>query len=214
MSSRVLPAHVSTAFEAVRFPGWSAAEAYSDDGELNHESANSELAQIQEQAREEGFSKGYADGVAKAQAEHADKLASVTALLQTLNQSILERDHGVKEELIDLALTIGQELLRADVSNRYASVSAVIEQAIAALPSEMSKTTIKLHPDDMFIVEELASKFGDRVRFTEDESVGIGGCTATSDYGDVDASVAARTALIRNILMAEHADPQGEDVER
>ena len=50
----------------------------------------------------------------------------------------------------------------------------------------------------MFIVEELASKFGDRVRFTEDESVGIGGCTATN-YGDVDASVAARTALIRII---------------
>ena len=85
LSSRVLPAHVSTAFDR-SISGWSAAEAYSDDGELNHESANSELAQIQEQAREEGFSKGYADGVAKA-AEHADKLASVTALLQTLNQS-------------------------------------------------------------------------------------------------------------------------------
>jgi flagellar assembly protein FliH len=192
----------------------SMAEAYSEDGELSHESANSELARLEEQAREEGFSKGYADGVAKAQAEHADKLASVTELLQTLNQSVLERDDSVKEELVDLALTIGQELLRADVSNRYASVNAVIDQAIAALPSEMSKTTVKLHPDDMFIVDELTSKFGDRVRFAEDESVGIGGCTATSDYGDVDASVAARTALIRNVLMAEQAETEGEDVER
>ncbi|MDO8959920.1 MAG: flagellar assembly protein FliH [Rhodocyclaceae bacterium] len=155
-----------------------------------------EIAQIQEQARAEGFKKGesegYQAGLRRGHDEtrgEAERLARAAAKLESGLDAL---DAEVAEELLALAIELAREVVRQEIAARPDTLLAVVREALTQLPHQHA--AIYLHPEDASL---LRSYMGDQLahaghRIHEDFKLARGDCLLESGGTQVDATVAMR----------------------
>jgi flagellar assembly protein FliH len=147
-----------------------------------------ELDRLRDEARQEGYKAGYADGQVAAWAE-ATRLASAAA---NLEQALAEFDQQVADELLALAAEIARQVVREEITARPDIIVKVVHEALAQLPHQHA--TIFLHPDDASLVRSYA---GDALahaghRVLEDARLKPGDCILESGSSQTDATLATR----------------------
>ncbi|MDP2795700.1 MAG: FliH/SctL family protein [Sulfurisoma sp.] len=147
-----------------------------------------ELEQIHERARHEGYQAGYGEGQAKAR-EEAQKLATAAA---RLNAALNGLEDQVAEELLALAVEIGRQVARSELSAQPAILLNVIREALALLPHQHA--AIFLNPEDASLAR---SYLGDQLthaghRIHEDPKLARGDCVLEAGGSHIDATVATR----------------------
>ncbi|MDP1607449.1 MAG: FliH/SctL family protein [Rhodocyclaceae bacterium] len=155
-----------------------------------------EIAQIQEQARAEGFQQGHDEGYqAGLQKGHdethgeAEQLARAAAKLES---GLAALDAEVALELLALAIELAREVVRQEISARPDTLLAVVREALTQLPHQHA--AIYLHPEDASL---LRSYMGDQLahaghRIHEDFKLARGDCLLETGGSQVDATVAMR----------------------
>ncbi|MBA3034096.1 MAG: flagellar assembly protein FliH [Gammaproteobacteria bacterium] len=155
-----------------------------------------EIEQIHQQARDEGYQKGqqegYQTGLKKGHDETrgaAQKLAQAVAKLE---KGLSELDAQVADELLMLAVELAREVLRQEISVHPETLLNVVREALAQLPHQHA--AIYLHPDDASL---LRSYMGDQLthaghRIHEDFKLARGDCVLESGGSQVDATMAMR----------------------
>ncbi len=147
-----------------------------------------EVEQIREQARQEGYQAGYSEGQGKARDE-AQRLARATA---RLDAAINGLEDQVAEELLALAVEIGRQVARSELSAQPAILLNVIREALALLPHQHA--AIFLNPEDASLAR---SYLGDQLthaghRIHEDPKLQRGDCVLEAGGSHIDATVATR----------------------
>lgn len=124
--------------------------------------------------KEQGFSKGYeegraqgmTDGLAQGQAEGkklgleqaADEIAQKTqqlaALLDQLQQPLQQIDQQVEQQLVQLCLAMAEAVIAVEVKTNPQVILKTLADATAMLPMQTENILIKLHPDDLALVEQ------------------------------------------------------------
>jgi flagellar assembly protein FliH len=169
-----------------------------------------ELARIREQARAEGYADGFAAGNTEAnklsQATLKQSVEHLESIFNIAAQPLDALDEAVEEQLLNLALEVGEALFRQEMQISPENVINIIKDAIALLPIANATVAIHLHPDDATLVathksEELPSTW----QIVSDEKIEPGGCRITAESSDVDATLANRVELIRTQILAAHA---------
>ena len=160
-----------------------------------------EVEAIREQSRKEGFDAGYAEGRAAAMAE-AQQLAVTVKKLDAAFEGIEGR---VADELLALAVEIGRQVVRGEITARPESLLDVVREALAQLPHQHA--AIFLNPDDASLVR---SYIGDQLghaghRINEDPQLKRGDCVIESGSSQVDATVATRWRRIIDSLGVDAA---------
>lgn len=143
-----------------------------------------EVAQIRELARQQG----YAEGQAQAR-EEAQRLARAADRLDAALDGL---ENQVAEELLALAVEIGRQVARSELSAQPAIVLNVIREALALLPHQHA--AIFLNPEDASLAR---SYLGDQLthaghRIHEDPKLARGDCVLEAGGSHIDASVATR----------------------
>ena len=183
------------------------------------------------QGKEEGFSKGYSEGreqgyqdgqnqglaegkkqgLVDGQAELTERLAKLTQLLDQLQQPLAAIDAQVQQQLLQLSLAMAQAVINVEVATNPKVILQAIAEATAALPLQSSQLLIKVHPEDLALVqqsygeEELTKR---QWQLRAEPLLERGGCVVESSLSSVDRSVSQRvqSSLEHFIQLQQHGD--------
>lgn len=183
--------------------------------------ARAEADTIRDAAREEGFAKGKAQGLAAMENELRPLIESLTRSINEIEafKAALRRD--AEREAVELGMAIGRKLLRRELS---VAPEAVLDVARAALERVASTGLIvlRVHPDDAEILEGATPGFSDMlsvgasIRIETDGAMARGGCRVSADYGNVDARLEHRIELVEAAIrsrLAAVAPSDADDIE-
>lgn len=157
-----------------------------------------EMQRVQEEARIEGYSAGYREGLEAAQQAMATTVAESTAqfaeLLGNLQISLAHLDQHVAEQLLDLALEVATQVLRGAINTRSDLLLPVIREALAALPLHHAHVVLRMHPADAVLIRE---QIGEQLSQTgaqiiDDPGISVGGCLLKAGASEIDATIETR----------------------
>lgn len=126
------------------------------------------------QGKEDGFSQGYAegreqgyqDGLQQGQAEGRktglaegenlirDQLAQLQLLLEQLQHPLQQIDQRVEQSLLDLSIAMAQAVVAVEIKTNPQVILQTLRQAIDALPLKASHIQIRLHPQDLAVIQQ------------------------------------------------------------
>lgn len=167
------------------------------------------------QGKEEGFSKGYeegreqgsADGLTQGQVEGKklgleqaseeieQKKQELAALLDQLQQPLLQIDQQVEQQLVQLCLAMAEAVIAVEVKTNPQVILKTLSDATSVLPMQTEHILIKLHPDDLALVEQhfSAEQLAERHwQLRSDPAIERGGCLLETSLSSMDRTIKHR----------------------
>jgi len=153
-----------------------------------------EVADIERQARDEGYRAGLA--------EARDGNARVVALLTNVNESVAKMEREMAQSLVKLAIDLARQVVRESIAVKPELLIPVVHEALSGLARTADPGGIYVNPADLAMLEE---RLGDALTHAgwkpfADERVERGGCRLEFAGGQVDATVATRWARVMSQL--------------
>ncbi len=161
--------------------------------------------------------RGYQAGLARAQAEmqsRLDELASrvrrMDSVLQLLGKPLQALDEEVEKQILELALAVGKQLARRELSAAPAQILAILRECLEQLPLAAREVRVHLHPEDAAVVRErLATPAEERAwSLIEDPTLARGGCLVRSDTSQIDARFESRVNAVLASALGEQRTPE------
>nr|MBN2276246.1 hypothetical protein [candidate division Zixibacteria bacterium] len=173
-----------------------------------------ELLKIEEQVikekaevEEQGYDRGYKEGLTKGYAEAKKVIDNFTRLIQ---DAVSEREvlyNEARRKILELVLQIARKVTfdaaRIDADVTASIISGVIDRLV-----ERSKIKVKVHPDHLPLIEQQIDRFrGDsnvvkEISIEPDTRVRFGGCFIETPTGDIDARVDTQMDVIAEAIQA------------
>lgn len=168
------------------------------------------LEQLQKDAYDEAWEKGFAEGEAKGQFAVAQRAARYDELLQSLSRPFEQMDDSVEKQLVELSIALVKQLFRREIKIEPDHVIGVVREAIRLLPIASNNVQVHLHPDDAALVREtLPPAEGEPAwSIVEDPLISHGGCNVTTENSQVDATTEAR---LQTVLQAAFGDDRSHE---
>lgn len=151
-------------------------------------------------ARQAGWADGYRDGLQAldaAKQHHAQQTtAQVVQVVAALQDDLGAMQAQFAQALVDTALLLARQVVRSELSQRPELVASVAADAVAAMVRTAQGMQLRLHPDDLALVQSGAGELlaERRVALRSDAAIARGGCVLDADLGHVDARIEQRWA--------------------
>jgi flagellar assembly protein FliH len=185
------PARVASAAERWNVPALdgSAGPGYLTAGRLQA---------LQKEAYDEAFQQGHCEGLAAGQEELLQRARRFDALLTRLALPFEELDETVEKHLVELAMTVVQQLFRRELRQDPGHIVGVVREAIHLLPVASRNVRVRLNPDDAaFVRESLPESEGERAwTIVEDPMIERGGCKVVTEQSQIDAQAESRLKAV------------------
>lgn len=154
------------------------------------------------EGREAGYKEGFASG--EADVERLRQLADAFAVEN------LRQDEAISREVLDLALQVARQILRATLQAKPEGILDVVREALQSLPTLSGHHKIVAHPDDVPIVNDwLAREYSHLPwKVVEDAKLSRGGFRIESAHSELDATLETRW---REIVSCLGSDTQWMD---
>ena len=168
-----------------------------------------------EEARAQGYQQGYRDGLEALEAakrQFAQQMsAQVGQLLSALDQQTQALDARMADTLVQTAVMLARQVVRSEVAQRPELIVQVAQDAIAAVILSARHLRLRLHPQDVALVEAGAAELlkARQVLLQADPTLSPGGCIVESDLGQVDARIEQRWA--QAVAVFGRDEPLGDD---
>ena len=165
----------------------------------------SHLEEVQKQAYDEARAEGYADGLKAGEDETRSRIDKLEKLLRSLAKPFELLDESVEKQLVELSITIAKQLFRRELHADPSHIVGVVREAIQLLPGGSRDVTVKLHPEDTALIEDLlATPEGERAwSIAEDPLIDRGGCKVVSENSQIDAQVEKRFEAVITAIVGE-----------
>ena len=164
-----------------------------------------EEARLQ-RAYDAGHAAGYASGHADAARVGHEQLdayvggqgrenaAQLAAVVQQLQQRLADCEQRQARQVLDLAAELARQIVRRELSVQPDAVLPVVREALALLGTEHKAATVKLHAEDLAVVETALREehAALQVNWMADAQVERGGCLVESAGTVVDGRLPAR----------------------
>lgn len=165
------------------------AEAVPDEVPLELPSAE-ELARIHEQAQQDGFAAGLAEG----QALIDQRLQILSRILDDLSATSRVIEDQLADHMVTLAVRLAEQVLRTELQQRPESMAAMVREVTASTPYLGDQPKLFLHPDDLELLQPILSAelTADHWLMLPDPTLTRGGCRLDTAGGSVDATLETR----------------------
>ncbi|MBC3880305.1 flagellar assembly protein FliH [Undibacterium sp. LX40W] len=218
--SSVLPKGQQTAYQRWELTSFGDARA-SQVEKQNEVSriAQAEINAIKEQARNEAYAEGYKEayqagfnegqqaGYAEMQEQARTLISHIEGLAQQFQGQLNLAHEVVGDELLQLAISLASSMTKKHFELAPESITTIVQEAIALLPSIQQPAQIFLHPEDLDLVKELASATleKDGWRLFPDHQMTRGGCRIETGQNVIDATYETRwNRLTENLIGVTH----------
>ncbi|HBS25591.1 MAG TPA: hypothetical protein DD827_00445 [Gammaproteobacteria bacterium] len=172
-------------------------------------SSPSSLDQQQDLAVEEGFQKGYEEGLLAAQNEVSQQQTDLTQTLELLRNPLKQIDAQIEHELVELSLAVAKQILRREIKTEPQHIVGLIRTAVEQLPPGDPEINIHLHPEDAGAVEKTLKKYDANHQWNiiKDPATHRTDCKIHAEPSFIDASAEAIiNRLAVDILGGERSD--------
>lgn len=161
-----------------------------------------QIADIEEQARQEGFAAGHAEGRAAGLREAATEAARLRTLTDAFSAALSHADEGISHQILDLALDLARAMLKSALAVRAELVLPLVREAVRYLPAMQQPALVCLHPDDAVLVQQ---HMGDELartgwQLTSDPLLERGGCRIETPGSQIDATLPTRWQRLTTAL--------------
>ncbi|RDI97732.1 flagellar assembly protein FliH [Dyella solisilvae] len=171
-----------------------------------------ELEALEQQAREEGYAAGHAEGMAAARDLVNARLAKLDALLGSAHRPLRAMDEMVELELARLAMTVARQVLSHELRTTPDLVVEAVRQATLALPAATGKLRVRLHADDLNLLRSL-DVAESNWQLVADPTLQRGDCVLESERSRLDARVETRLAAVVDAVLGADADDEDADTD-
>lgn len=157
-----------------------------------------EIESIEQQAREEGYQAGLAEGRLQADQE----LQQLSQLLAAVNQSQQGLEVDLADSVLELALLVAQQMIGNELRQHPQQLLAPIREALAAIPAATAPSKLYLSADDIELLQhDLQFELpADVWRILPDQSLDSGSCRIETPTTQLDYSLASRWKKIAGVL--------------
>ncbi|WP_018935570.1 FliH/SctL family protein [Thioalkalivibrio sp. ALJ24] len=176
-----------------------------------------EIEAIEEEARQNGFERGYAEGheLGKKEAEKAarareeKKLREAVAALESVGQGLsdplAEAADALEPELLALVTALARQVVRVELQTRPEIIREVLDEAMRQLPGRNRSVRVHLNPEDQALVEQWGSGQAGEITWVQDPDLARGGCRVEAGASAVDASLERRLRQAVEAIWEGHA---------
>ncbi len=179
------------------------------------------------EAKQIGFSEGYAQGHAQATLEGERKIQQFIAsqgqdaakrfgeLIATAQAQIAESEQTIAKGVLELACELARQVLRHELASNPNALQPVIREALGMLAVDSKAALIRLHPTDLDILAEVLRQEFSYLSLTlmADTTITRGGCVIESAGAVVDATLQRRWTRVVASLGLESSWEVPEDVD-
>lgn len=169
-----------------------------------------ELEALEQQAREEGYAAGHAEGLATAQQQQSEQLARLDALYAAAARPLQALDEQTEQELARLATVIARRVIAHELQLSPGLIVQAVRQAATALPAATRELRVHLHPDDLTLLRELGAAES-HWQLLADPLLARGDCQLVSERSRLDARLETRLAAVIDAVIGDDADGDGAD---
>lgn len=150
--------------------------------------AQPDPAILREQAWQEGFEQGRAEGIAAGRADLAQHADVLRRVLDGLARPVQTLDLQFEEEMLALVTAIARQLVRRELKLDPTHLVAVVREGLAALPAASVDIQVRLHPQDAEVIAELLQPAdeGRHWAIEPDPLMEQGGCRIVTDTAQID----------------------------
>ncbi len=161
-----------------------------------------QIARIEEQARQEGFAAGHAEGRAAGLRESATEAAHLRALADAFRAALGQADEDISHQILDLSLDLARAMLKSALAVHPELVLPLVREAVRYLPAMQQPALVCLHPDDAALVQQ---HMGDELartgwQLTSDPLLERGGCRVETPGSQIDATLPTRWQRLATAL--------------
>ena len=163
------------------------------------------LEELQREAWDEAFQKGYAEGVSSGSEEAQRRIERLDQLLRALARPFDDLDDAVEKQLVELSMTVVRQLFRREIRIDPTHVIGVVRQAVQCLPMASRSVQVHLHPEDAALIREsLTPAEGEPAwSVVEDPLMARGGCRISTENANIDASTETRLNELINSIAGD-----------
>jgi len=171
-----------------------------------------DLAEIERQAHEQGFTKGEQDGQLAAQKEHAPLTAALETTLVELDGIRHKISQHMEQEVVELALHVARKVVRHELTVSKDAIVCVVQEAMGKL-DDPGQISIRLNPEDLKRIHGAGDRLQavienlDSIHFEADAGIDCGGCFIQTEYGEIDARIEEQLHAIEEAFRAEMRNP-------
>lgn len=153
-----------------------------------------QITAIQDQARQEGFAGGHAEGLAAGRKDAAREAARLRGLADAFSEELSQADEAISQQILDLSMDFSRALLRTALAIQPELVIPIVKEAVRYLPALQQPALLFLHPDDAMLVKQ---QIGDELeksgwQVAGDPHVVRGGCRVETGSNQIDATLPTR----------------------
>ncbi|MFO7760987.1 MAG: FliH/SctL family protein [Thermodesulfobacteriota bacterium] len=178
------------------------------------ERIRAEQKDLKNKAYEEGLASGQEEGRRKGREEYAEKIDSITLLINELGEIPKKLVNEYEAEILELIKVMAERLVQQEISQDKPVIREILNSALEYIV-ESTTVSVKMNRAD---IERLNSSseqgellFGKRrVKLVEDNSISVGGCLVETSSGEVDATLENR----RDVLFAAVDKALADDKEK
>lgn len=163
-----------------------------------------ELADLEAQARAEGFAAGHAQGLAAAQQEIREHRAQLDALFEAAARPMQALDTQTEQALVSLAMLVARRVLASELRQSPELILQAVQQALAAMPAAGQGLRVHVHPDDLPLLQAAAA--GSHWEGVADPGLARGDCRLESARSWLDARVETRLAAVVDAVLGDAAE--------
>ncbi|MHB1084173.1 MAG: flagellar assembly protein FliH [Thiobacillus sp.] len=157
-----------------------------------------QITGIQEQARQEGYTSGHAEGLAHGLTEGREaaacEIARLQSLADTFSTEVSKADETISQQVLDLAVDLARAFLKSALTIQPDLVIPIVREAVRYLPALHQPAMLYLNPVDAVLIKE---KIGDELtktgwQMTDDQQIEPGGCRVETASNQIDATLPTR----------------------
>ena len=153
-----------------------------------------QISAIEEQARQEGYDAGRAEGLAEGRRQAALETERMRTLADTFAAEISQADDTISQQVLDLSVDLARALLKSSLAIRPELVIPIVKEAVRYLPAIQQPAMLYLNPDDAILVRD---RIGDELvklgwQLTDDAGLEPGSCRVETASNQIDASLPTR----------------------
>jgi flagellar assembly protein FliH len=161
-----------------------------------------ELAELEQQAREEGYAAGHAEGTAAAQQQLRQRMAELDALYDAAARPLQALDEQTGQELAQLAMIVAQRVIAHELELSPALVIQAVRQAATVLPAATRELRVHLHPADLALLRESGAA-ETHWQLLADAALARGDCRLESERSRLDARLETRLAAMIDAVLGD-----------
>jgi len=170
--------------------------------------ASIEAEKIKADAFKEGHEQGYKSAIEAANLEAQNIRSQAQKVLAQAEKARADQISRLSDEILDLSIEIAEKLVNRHLALHPNAVLDIAREAIQ-LVSNRQFVVLWVHPDDLDICNSNQDNLmaalppKAKLQIVTDETIKRGGCIVETDFGKVDATVAARWDNLLAVLKGE-----------